>query len=983
MKKITNFILLFMLAITGVNINLLQAQTPYNDEYGEFANSDSRVVTTIKEIEGSDKVEIEAILVGRLNVGTFQVTLKYDPAFVRPTLNDGTTEIASPVFATGDALKGFLQLNEKLPNRDPGWWDLATAQVNTGEAWVDIIVGGNDYLETDTLIPTGEIMWIFKMYFKKLQPLTNATFTYYEKYDFPPVRNLFTRNVAFLYMKASSSEEIDGINTYANVDVFSRRIPSTVKTNAPEVHGVTATLKGVANSKGLTKVGSGVDGGKGGLDWDIIDTTGFIYSQNNVNLTIDEYSRKLTIGTTDYDFPTFSERVAGTFTRDTNTFFITSKANTPYAVTVDMTADLTGLERCKPYYAYAYMIYNFQTSNNYPVIGTKVEFTPGCNPPEIAATDTAICENADAMLYVTNKADYVGATYQWYKVGIGAITGATESFYKVKYEDVATPGKYYVTVSTSCSCTVASDTLTIKQSTDVFTLPQPEIEHTNKGEICKDANVLLTIKNVDVYEDENATYQWFFNGYPIPGAENIDLLVDSAGIYHVEVMLGDCSMVSEPDTVTKKADIFEYPQPVIGATNGGDICSGANAMLNIENKDEYNGTGAKYQWYYNGAPMPNDTNSYLVTENAGMYRVEVIIGGCSMVADEFEVKVKTDTHECDTKPTIDALNGSVICGTKPVTLVVENKAAFTSPTCSFQWYFNGDSITGATKDTCIATAAGDYLVEVTDGDCSIVSVPFTVTYKASCGKTIRGTVFPFVAQPINELSALFTITASLKPVPKPKNPFDFSATDLFNATPLYPPDTVIRYDGTIFSEGTPKNPGLLGRLDNFGLPINFEDAIGKPRGISMSDTLKTLGQVPDVTTERMTVGLYQFENVDTGKYILELKREGFVTRWALIEVKETDGPIKFLGHRELIPGDIETPLDFTVTVADRYGLSAQFDNAYDWDAPSDYLPFTRYDITGDGSISVSDMYLLYPFIGFAYYHYVETAEWLDELGIIY
>jgi len=239
---------------------------------------------------------------------------------------------------------------------------------------------------------------------------------------------------------------------------------------------------------------------------------------------------------------------------------------------------------------------------------------------------------------------------------------------------------------------------------------------------------------------------------------------------------------------------------------------------------------------------------------------------------------------------------------------------------------------------------------------------------------LRGTVFPFVhwvdgGVPIDDFNALFPITVSLKHVPATSN------SDLFYEELIYGPavyDTVaFYYDGTIFAEGTPQKPGMIGMFDNFGLPINWS-ALQKPTQPSNSPILGP-NESPEIV-EGMTAGLFVIKEVTPGTYMLEIKRAGFMTRWAKINVVEQIDNLQYLGHRELIPGDVYE--DFWINGFDRSVLSNAIGSAV-------YNP--NVDLYGIGEINalllglVNENYSL----NFQYYHYVETQEWLDELGIDY
>jgi hypothetical protein len=239
-----------------------------------------------------------------------------------------------------------------------------------------------------------------------------------------------------------------------------------------------------------------------------------------------------------------------------------------------------------------------------------------------------------------------------------------------------------------------------------------------------------------------------------------------------------------------------------------------------------------------------------------------------------------------------------------------------------------------------------------------------------CRTTLLGTVFPFVNRGYSAFDALFSITASLKSVPANLlSPTVYQT--LLAATPLYPPVNAIYYDGTIFVKNTPKSPGALGEFNNYGLPIDFEEALGGTivHGLSTSPILLEF-QEPDIH-EGATVGLFVIDDVTPGSYILEIKRAGYMVRWTKITVNPQDSTL-YLGHRELIPGDV---VNFLIIDNDDAQLIINKIKVGIYYGHIDYEP--AYDLNADGFIDSYDLFLLKKYINFRFLHYRETKEWID------
>ena len=579
MKKIHLIISLLLLFLFTIGNICLQAQPiPYLNTNGHvIATSDSRLVATIKEFE--EEVHIECILVGYLYLGSACLSLEYDPAVVVPINGPGGDEIVDNrtggAGSTSNQFQSYFKLSPTLPG-PPSSWDVTgaicpqPAMIYTGKANITNIRCAQLQESFKLTLPAGDIISMFTVYFKKKpgQTLTNTTFKYYDRSLATQVYNEFSHFAIVRHIGTAA-----GVNI--NTKVFSRRIPSTVETIDATVNVTSVTFDGFANSEGLTKIPS-VAGVSGGLDWDTLVTTGFIYSKNDVALTIDEYTRKIKINgvAPGYDFPT---PVNGSFTLGDYTFYMVFSPNTDRNTQIEMEETVTDLA-AGTYYAYAFMQYKFQTSNPYPVIGEQIEFEiEACKEPLVMATnDGGLCNSANIMLYISNIADYTNPTYQWYEVNeIADIPVGTNSS---SYLPVET-GEYYVVVSdeiNNIQCSVVSATKeVIIVPGEEFEYPQPIIVANNEGEFCGTVVVKLTVINADVYPEGTTTYQWYHNDVPMVGVTGNFHTVTAIGIYRVEVIVNDCSMVSGTKLVTGDETLIPLPPTV---QSPYETCSGGNPL---------------------------------------------------------------------------------------------------------------------------------------------------------------------------------------------------------------------------------------------------------------------------------------------------------------------------------------------------------------------------------------------------------------------
>src|SRR4029453_13084915 len=127
-------------------------------------------------------------------------------------------------------------------------------------------------------------------------------------------------------------------------------------------------------------------------------------------------------------------------------------------------------------------------------------------------------------------------------------------------------------------------------------------------------------------------------------------------------------------------------------------------------------SAAGNQWYLNGNPIGGATsNSYNATAS-GNYTVQVTDGNsCTSAAS---AATSVTVNPLPPTPTITPGGPTTFCAGGSVTLT-------SSSASGNQWYLDGTPIGGATNQSYVATASGDYTTVVTSSGCS--SAPSTAT----------------------------------------------------------------------------------------------------------------------------------------------------------------------------------------------------------------------------------------------------------------
>jgi gliding motility-associated-like protein len=124
-------------------------------------------------------------------------------------------------------------------------------------------------------------------------------------------------------------------------------------------------------------------------------------------------------------------------------------------------------------------------------------------------------------------------------------------------------------------------------------------------------------------------------------------------------------------------------------------------------------SGNSYQWFKDGAPIPDATNQMYETNASGTYAVQVDLGSCSatgaieLVSELFDASI--NVTEVNTIEEDESL---------PVYITT------TANNPEFEWFLDGVLIIDATQDSYEATEPGNYKVVVTETSGCIASKEF-------------------------------------------------------------------------------------------------------------------------------------------------------------------------------------------------------------------------------------------------------------------
>lgn len=320
-------------------------------------------------------------------------------------------------------------------------------------------------------------------------------------------------------------------------------------------------------------------------------------------------------------------------------------------------------------------------------------------------------------------------SYQWYKNGT-AISGATSSLLSIASATTSHAGNYYAVVrNSSSSATSNTVSLSVTAFQRVSITQQPVSKSLTVGGATSFA--------VTATGTGPLSYQWYKNGTAISGATSSTLAFSSAttsnsGNYYVVVRNSGSTATSTTVSLSVTASVtVRISQQPVSVT----VAEGGYARLLVK----ATGTGTlSYQWYKNGSLMSGSTSSSITfsaakTTSAGKYHVVVKDANSSVTSSVATLTVSASASTTTTPVSItqQPSNQIVNAGTA-VTFAV---TASGSGTLTYQWYFKGAAISGATARTySIASAAsanaGNYHVVVRNTSSSATSSSVTLSVLA-------------------------------------------------------------------------------------------------------------------------------------------------------------------------------------------------------------------------------------------------------------
>ncbi|MGV3763365.1 T9SS type B sorting domain-containing protein [Parapedobacter sp.] len=300
--------------------------------------------------------------------------------------------------------------------------------------------------------------------------------------------------------------------------------------------------------------------------------------------------------------------------------------------------------------------------------------------------------NAFLMEVTDGQPDY---TYQWYWNGTALTDETNPSF------SATMAGTYYVGVRTCGDNIIFSDSVTIR----VHQLQKPQSPDTDIH-ICEGEPGRLRLRG---YAPE-VTARWYRDGVLIPGESDTVLTITQSGMYAVEVVQGDCSVMSDELSV----QFVALPEATITATSEAPLCPGTSTTLTADHAD---GETYTYRW------STGATTRSITVGQAGEYTL--VLTNAAGCADTTSIEVQA----YDPLPA-PPIRDTVLCSTAGEVVRIEAPEGY----AAYRWsggVGNGRYVTIA--------APGTYSLEVWDENGCTATATFDV--RAYCEDLIIPNLF--------------------------------------------------------------------------------------------------------------------------------------------------------------------------------------------------------------------------------------------------
>ncbi|MDR2971849.1 MAG: T9SS type A sorting domain-containing protein [Bacteroidales bacterium] len=365
-----------------------QAEIYKNDQGVLIGTSDSRMSVTV--IESTDHIECQVTIIGEIFARAFFFAMVYDTAVLRLTdptytfdVPDGSAvnNVGYPVIVIPQSFldnhSGYVtSARQHFPIDDGPCLGMKMFCPNIGILSPDA---------SNVHVLPGEMLHLFSYYLRKVNPgtpLTTSDFGYYVQTATVPMQPMQSPSWMYGAFEIRFAPAQPWSAFELKPELFTYRTPSSITTKSvTNLTDVSVTLNASfsrgnfqpTNDIAVSEHDQLYDTHR--LNWDSISKYGFIYADVDAVISVEGFSNKLNIDGINYNFPNAAEIAAGVFVRNGKTFHIQNPINNNTSnQNVSFSQNITGLSQDVLYYAWPFIFYSFETSNDFLNVGNKVIF---------------------------------------------------------------------------------------------------------------------------------------------------------------------------------------------------------------------------------------------------------------------------------------------------------------------------------------------------------------------------------------------------------------------------------------------------------------------------------------------------------------------------------------------------------------------------------------------------------------------------------
>ena len=235
------------------------------------------------------------------------------------------------------------------------------------------------------------------------------------------------------------------------------------------------------------------------------------------------------------------------------------------------------------------------------------------------------------------------------------------------------------------------------------TAPQVEVTGTEQSGVVTDSAVTLTGKVTPTETVSGYKYQWYNGKTALEGETNLTLTTSNSGNYALEVTTGAGNKSLSSVYVVKNKNSIK---PTITGINGlptGWSDSDVTVTIMATSPNDLHESAYSFD---NGKTWQKESSK---TFSKGASINVLVRDTKGNVSDSKKINIKIDK----TTPTVSISSSTVSGGNAQMSAVVNPKSAPSG--YKYQWYKDSQAISGATRNTYIATVSGSYTVRVTTG----------------------------------------------------------------------------------------------------------------------------------------------------------------------------------------------------------------------------------------------------------------------------